>query len=439
VYSSRLPTVPLRRRTADRAGRPPAARPLLSLGGLARLHRLHGTRRRRMRGLLGRYLAVVGALLGLTVTLAPDPAGEQAGPPPAHRVEVIQVDGGGLNTLTRFAMRGTAWTSALAVERQHDLLAPSPLVSRVLTPMAVRFSAWRDANRRQLTTSAITAVTVLLFYGILGRPARRSWAQMVLLLLIWSVLATYPTTALRAVSLPGQATTWLLVELVGRSGEPGAQPATLIQSGLGDQFWTAFVTQPYSRVQTGSAVLAQAPPEGRSGLLGTLREQVAAIGRRAGGGAAAERALTATVAFGSALPFAAAIGTCSVAGWVAQSLLLLLCLTVIALAPVLLLDVRARLLLVRWWLIPLLGGLALAALASAASFGAVWLAVTLAGLGESAARMFTGSAFALACVLLAGRWVHRWARGLTADVAEHPATNQAGVPATEPGSEASVA
>jgi hypothetical protein len=444
VYSSRLPTVPLGRRPADRAGhRLPAAHGPLSSGGLAGLHGLHrlrgGRRQRGARGLLGRYLAAVGVLLGLTVTLAPRPVDEQTGPPSAHQVEVIQVDGGGLNVVTRTAMRGTAWTSALAVERQRDLLAPSPLMSRVLGPLAVRFSAWRDTNRTRLATSVITTVTMLIFYGVLGRPVRRSWAQMVLLLLIWSGLATYPQTALRAVSLPGQATTRLLVELVGQSSEAGGQPATLTQGRLGDEFWTAFVTQPYSRVQTGSAVLAQAPPHQRTGLLGALREQVAAIGRRAGGGAAVERALTATVALGSAVPFSAAIAACSVAGWVAQSLLLLLCLTVIALAPVLLLDARARLLLVRWWVMPLLGALALAALAVAGSLGITWLAITLAGMGEAAARMFTGSAFALGSVLLAGWRVRRWARGLTAVAVQHPAANHAGVSATEPGSEASVA
>jgi hypothetical protein len=432
VYSPRLPTVPLRRRVVDPAGVPASPMPLLS-EGLPRSDRPPGARQRR---LLGRYLAAVTVLLGLTVALAPVPTTTEPGPPPAHRVEVIQIGGDGLNGLTRTAMRATAWTSALAVDLQHDLLVPSPLVSRVFGPLAVRFSAWRDANRTRLATSVITAVTVLVFYGVLGRPARRSWARMILLLLVWSMLATYPQTVLWAASIPGQGTTSLSAALVDH-GDPQDAHRAIAQEGLGDGFWTAFVTQPYSRIQTGSAVLAQAPPEQRAGLLGTLGAKVAGIDRRIRGGAALERALTALIALASAVPFAAAIAACSMAAWVAQTLLLLLCLTAIAFVPALL-DARARPLLVRWWLIPLISTVGLTALASAASFGVIWLAVSLAHAGESLTRMLSGSAVAAGCVLLTAWRVRRWARRQTVP-STTPIATSTGMPGAAPGSEANVA
>ena len=445
MYSPCLPTIPLGRRVADPAPMSPPRPPWWS--GLVEAGGPPITRRR---GLLGRYLAAVGMLLGLTVALAPAPATERAGPRPAHRVEVIQVDGAGLNAVTRTAMRATAWTSALAVERQRDLLAPSPLASRVLGPLAARFSVWRDANRTHLATSSITAVTVLIFYGVMAKPTRRSWARMVLLLLVWSMLATYPQTVLHAASLPGQGTTRLMMALVGHTDQAGhaddadadARPVA-VQQRLGDGFWTAFVTQPFSRVQTGSAVLAQAPPEQRTGLLGVLRERVEAIDRRVGGGAAFERALAAMVALASTVPFATAIAASSVAAWLAQTVLLLLCLTALAFAPLLLLDARARLLLVRCWLTPLLGALALTGVASAASFGILWLAVTLASAGEGVTRILSGSGFAAGCVLLTAWRLRRWARRLNGLPSASPtdtSSTPAGVSATAAsGSESNVA
>jgi hypothetical protein len=114
-----------------------------------------------------------------------------------------------------------------------------------------------------------------------------------------------------------------------------------------------------------------------------------------------------------------------------------LCLTAIAFVPALL-DARARLLLVRWWLIPLISTVGLTALASAASFGVIWLAVSLAHAGESLTRMLSGSAFAAGCVLLTAWRVRRWARRQTVPTTT-PIATSTGMPAAAPGSEANVA
>ena len=256
-----------------------------------------------------------------------------------------------------------------------------------------------------------------------------------LLLLAWTVAATRPHATLHAAQTPGLATSRLAVALVGphdRDDHPAAA-----QAKLGDQFWTAFVTQPYSRVQTGSSILAQAPPEQRTGLLGLLGRQVAQLNQRMLGGHGPERALIATLALASTLPFAAAVAACAMAAWLAQTLLLLLCLASLVTVP-LLLDRHARPLLVCWWLRPLAGALALTAVATVASIGVTELAVALAGAGEAVARLLTGAVFAALFVTLSGWSLRRWARRLTHAAT---ATTTAGRPAQadQPNPEASVA
>jgi hypothetical protein len=381
---------------------------------------------------LGRYLAGIFVLTTLVLVTAPAAPSERPKPTAAPALERIQVDGGGINTLTRTGMRAAAWTAAHAVQRQRDLLAPGPLASRLLGPLATRLNAWRALNADRLAWSAVTAVAVLVGYGVLGRPRSRTWALMVLLLLAWTVAATRPQATLRAAQTPGLATSRVAIVLV--SPHDDDRPA-VAQAKLGDAFWTAFVTQPYSRVQTGSSILAQAPPEQRTGLLGLLGRQVAQLNQRMTGGHGLERALIATLALASTLPFAAAVAACAMAAWLAQSLLLLLCLASLVTVPLLLLDGHARPLLVRWWLRPLAGALALVAAATLASIGVTELAVALAGAGEAIARLLTGAVFAALLVGLTGWWLRRWARRLT-----HATTATARPAQTvEPDHEASVA
>jgi hypothetical protein len=369
------------------------------------------------------YLTGVFVLLLLVLAVAPpDPRAEQPGRAPAHQVEPTDVRGGGLNTITRWAMRGAAWSTAQAVDRQGDLLAPSPLVARLLAPLARRLGTWRDANTPMVLTVVLTAIIMLVLAGMLTRPFQTRWLVVLGVVLVWSITAAYPRTMLHAASLPGAATTRLMVGIAGPPVPGGADPPTA-QARLGEQYWTAFVTQPHSRVQTGTSVLAQAPPEQRAGLLDTLTRKVASIAGRVNGDHAAERAVTGVLALASAAVFAVAITVFSVLGWLAQSLLFTLCLVALVLLPVLVGDARARRLVPRWLLLPVLGALGLTVVGTLGSILATKAAVALAGTGEAVGRLFTGSIFALLLVLVLVRGWRRLARRLT------PANTTATTPA----------
>ena len=69
----------------------------------------------------------------------------------------------------------------------------------------------------------------------------------------------------------------------------------------------AFVGEPLSRLQTGTTVLATAPPAGKAGVLGMLRARVTAVGDWAVGRRGPERAVIATLALAYVLPFALAL------------------------------------------------------------------------------------------------------------------------------------
>jgi hypothetical protein len=401
--SAPVPSVPLTYPSPP----PPATQPLPA--ALARRHLLAG--RGRVHVLRG-YLAGVFLLLLLVLAVTPPaPQAEQPGRAPAHRLEPVQVRGGGLNNFTRWAIQGAAWSTAQAVDRQGDLLAPSPLVSRLLGPLTRRVGVWRDANRAFLLSIVLTAIVVLVLGGILTRPVQLRWLLVLGVVLVWSVTAAYPRAVLRAASLPGDAATRLVVAVAGPATPGGADPGAA-QARLGEQYWTAFVTQPYSRVQTGTSVLAQAPPAQRASLLNTLARKVASIAGRVNGDHALERAVTGVLALASAVVFALAVTACSALGWLAQSLLFLLCLAAVVGFPVLVGDARARRLLPRWWLLPLLGALGLTVAGTLGSILAAKAAVALAGTGEAVGRLCTGSIVALLLVLLAVRWWRRLARRL---------------------------
>ena len=80
-----------------------------------------------------------------------------------------------------------------------------------------------------------------------------------------------------------------------------------MQRTVAGRYWTAFVGQPLSRLQTGTTVLATAPPEAKPGVLGSLRARVTAVGDWAIGRRGPERAVIATLALAYVLPFALAL------------------------------------------------------------------------------------------------------------------------------------
>jgi hypothetical protein len=412
-----LPTVLLRR---PRLTQPLQPSPLVRLdpvpGGPVRLAR------RVLRG----YLAGTFVLLALVLLLAPAPQpSEQAGRAPAHRVEVVQVDGSGLNTLVRLGLRGAAWSTAHAIDRQHALLAPSPLTSRVLAPLASQWSVWREAQARPLMLLVIAAVGMLALHGMLTQPTHRGWLLVIALLVTWSMAACYPRHLLHVAELPGQATSRLAVALVGPTvgptvgttvgttvdpDQPGGDAPAAAQRQLGDRWWRAYVTDPLSRAQTGSTILTQVPPEQRAGLFASLRQHVRAVRERALGRDSGERALIGLLSLASALVFAALVTVWSMAAWTAQSLLLLLVLAMVLLFPLLVGRRQVWRLLPWFWLAPALGALGLTALGTLGSVLAAQVAVWLANAGDGLLRLAGGPIFALAVVLLAVCWPLRRAR-----------------------------
>jgi len=404
---------------------------------LARTRLRHGrTSNRRRPSVLTRYLTGMLVLLAVVLALTPPAAPvERPGRAPAHQVEAVDVRGGGVNTLTRWTLRAAAWSTAQAVDRQGDLLTPSPLVTRLLGPLAHRFGAWRNAHTTALLPVVLTAIVLLVLAGTLTCPVQPRWLLVLGLVLLWSTTACHPRAVLRAASLPGETTTGVVVALAGPATPGGADPQAA-QRQLAEQLWTALVTQPHSRVQTGSAVLAQAPPEQRTGLLNTLSRQINSIAGRVNGDHALERAITGVVALAAAVVAAVVVTVCSMLGWLAQSLLFALCLTAVVLFPLLVSDARARRLWPRWLLYPAFGAALVTALGTLGSVVAAKVAVALAGSGEALARLLPGSVLvlvALAVGVIAARRGRRLARRITTTSSRPPAGLPAQADASAPG------
>ncbi len=140
----------------------------------------------------------------------------------------------------------------------------------------------------------------------------------------------------------------------------------MVQRTVATRYWTAFVGEPLSRLQTGTTVLATAPPAGKAGVLGTLRARVTAVGDWAVGRRGPERAVIATLALAYVLPFALALVALAMLASCAQTLVWLLALAGPLVAP-LAVDPRHRRAVLRWWLVPLAAALALLAGAALAS------------------------------------------------------------------------
>jgi hypothetical protein len=162
-----------------------------------------------------------------------------------------------------------------------------------------------------------------------------------------------------------------------------------VQRTVAGRYWTAFVAEPLSRLQTGTTVLATAPPTAKPGILRSLRGRVTAVGDWAVGRRGLERAVIATLALAYVLPFALLLVALAMLASCAQAMVWLLALAGPLVAP-LAIDPRRRRAVLRWWLVPL--GAALALLAASA----------LAALVVIRAAELTHSADAYLGMLLAG-------------------------------------
>ena len=78
-----------------------------------------------------------------------------------------------------------------------------------------------------------------------------------------------------ATSLAAEAGTAIpnLVQRAGATADPSGPVAAdeAVQRTVAGRYWTAFVGEPLSRLQTGTTVLATAPPAGKPGVLRSLR------------------------------------------------------------------------------------------------------------------------------------------------------------------------
>jgi hypothetical protein len=328
--------------------------------------------------ILAAYLAAAFVLLAVVFALRP--AHGQAPPAPAwdYQRETVALDGGGtLNAYARWAVRTAASVTRGSIERQRDVHRLSPLDYLTGQRAASALAGWRERHRLPLEGATLAAVCALAAWGTLRRRPGRVWLAALLMLVGLTLLVTRPQTATTMAAEAGTEVPNLLLraaatadpsESVATAGPPAAAPsaAAVVQRTVAARYWTAFVGEPLSRLQTGTTVLATAPPAGKAGVLRALRARVTAVGDWAVGRRGPERAVIATLALAYVLPFALALVALAMLASCAQTLVWLLALAGPLVAP-LAVDPRRRRAVLRWWLVPLAAALALLAGAALAS------------------------------------------------------------------------
>jgi hypothetical protein len=363
--------------------------------------------------LLFRYLAV-GFILLATVVVANPGAPRAAGDPDPwdYQREQVDVQGRGvLNAYARLSVRATAWLAKSSIERQRDMLRLSLFDALVGAGAAQSVGSWRARNADFLEAGTKAALLGLIAWGVVRRPAWRNLAVAALLLLVATVAVTRPYSTVSAAARPGVALPNAMLTMVTRIAPDGAagvqgRPEPT-QRRLLTGYWRSFVAHPLSRMQTGTAVLADADPGRKAGVLDALRKNVSAVNDWAVGHRGPERAFIATSALGYVLPFAVGLGALAMVAACAQTLLFLLCLGGPFVLPLAVAGRRHRRGLVRFWLAPLLGSAAVLAAASLLSFVVVRAAETLHASDEYVGLLLAGSTWPALAAFLIGRWLTR--------------------------------
>ena len=370
---------------------------------------------------LAAYLAAAFVLLAVVFALRP----AQGPPPPApawdYQRETVALEGGGtLNAYARWAVGTTASVTRGSIERQRDVHRLSPLDHLAGQRAASALAGWRERHRLPLEGATLAAVCALAAWGTLRRRPGRVWLAALLMLVGLTLLVTRPQPATSLAATAGTEVPNLLlraaaaadpsgsVATAGSSaataGEPASGPsaAEVVQRTVATRYWTAFVGEPLSRLQTGTTVLATAPPAAKAGVLRTLRGRVTAVGDWAVGRRGPERAVIATLALAYVLPFALALVALAMLASCAQTLVWLLALAGPLVAP-LAVDPRRRRAALRWWLVPLAAALALLAGAALAALAVIRVAELTHAADAYLGMLLAGSTAPLLAAALAIR------------------------------------
>jgi hypothetical protein len=362
---------------------------------------------------LAAYLAAAFVLLAVVFALRPAQGQPPAAPAWDYQRETVALEGGGtLNAYARWAVGTTASVTRGSIERQRDVHRLSPLDHLAGQRAASTLAGWRERHRLPLEGATLAAVCALAIWGTLRRRPGRVWLAALLMLVGLTLLVTRPQTATSLAAKAGTEVPNLLlragagadpsgsVAAAGTAADPS--PAELVQRTVATRYWTAFVSEPLSRLQTGTTVLATAPPAGKAGVLGALRARVTAVGDWAVGRRGPERAVIATLALAYVLPFALALVALAMLASCAQTLVWLLALAGPLAAP-LAVDPRHRRAVLRWWLVPLAAALALLAGTAIASLAVIRVAELTHAADAYLGMLLAGSTAPLLAAVLAVR------------------------------------
>jgi hypothetical protein len=356
---------------------------------------------------LAAYLAAAFLLLAVVFALRPHQGPAPAVPTWDYQRETVALEGGGaLNAYARWAVRATAGLTRGSIERQRDVHRLSPLDFLAGEAAAADLAAWRQRHRLPLEGATLALVAALAAWGTLRRRPGRLWLVALLTLLGLTVLITKPQTATSLAARAGTEVPNLLLRAAVTADPSGSVAATPGAEGtqrtVAGRYWTAFVAEPLSRLQTGTTVLAGAPPAGKPGVLRSLRARVTAVGDWAVGRRGPERAVIATLALAYVLPFALALVALAMLASCAQALVWLLVLAGPLVAP-LAVDPTRRRAVLRWWLVPLAAALALLGASALAALVVIRVAELTHAADAYLGMLLAGSTVPLVAAALAVR------------------------------------
>jgi hypothetical protein len=353
------------------------------------------------------YLAGTFLLLAAVLALNPHRPGDPGAPARAweYQREQVAVDGGGVgNAVARSAIGAAAQMAKGSIERQRDVFRFNLLDFVVGRSVASDLGGWRADWRLPLQGGTTVVLAGLIAYGVLRRPARRTWLVVALLLVTATMVVTKPHTTTRFAAAPGVAVPELTTRAAASMRLDGRTDAEQVRERLAGRYWTEFVAYPLSRLQTGGPVMAASPAAGKAGVLELLRRRVAGVNDWVIGRHGPERALIAGSAVVYVLPFALLLGVLAMIATCAQALTYLLCLAAVVVLP-LAAEPRWRRGVLTWWLLPLGAAVALLAAASLGSLAVLWLGQLVHSADEQLSLLLAGSIGPLATAVLAGRWL----------------------------------